>query len=593
MGFSKIIILAGICLLAVDSSGGAELRIRSTRTLREQGGRLSWSRARNVIAYDKLSPDGFYDIWVMNPDGSGDQCLTCNKSGIPNMHIGNPDWHPSGNFIVFQAQTRQAANNQNARPGVGNNNDIWIMDAQGQRFWQITQNADAVLHPHFSHAGDKLMWAERLTPIPPNWVIKLADVVIQNGVPTVQNIRQIAPGPPASFYETHCFSPDDKIIYFSANLEPRQPIPGIDQYAYELATGKLTNLTNTPTEWDEHAQISPSGDKIIWISSMGTNSNPTVNVGRLKGEYWMMNPDGSDKVRLTYYNDSLSRDFVPTGLVPGDSDWSPDGTRIAAYLIPVPEGAELGLEGKIVMYDMEPAAATLSAASFRRIALAPESVGSTFGTGFARELMAASNLPLPTSLGGTSVTLTDSSGTARLAPLFFVAPGQVNFLVPALTAPGPALITVRNPEGVEMRSDTYIESIAPALFTQNASGQGVAAAIAVRMSPDGSQNIDMVFDCSAGAGRCVTKPIDLGVPGEQNFLLLFGTGIRGRAALSGVRFLVGNQEAEVLYAGPQGVYPGLDQVNVRLPRTLAGAGTVEAILLVDGRAANAVQLQIR
>jgi uncharacterized protein (TIGR03437 family) len=589
----EIVALTGICLLALESAGGAELRIRSAGNLRDRGGRLSWSRAKNVIAYDKLSADGFYDIWVMNPDGSGDQCLTCDKSGVPNLHLGNPDWHPTGNFIVFQGQTRPASNDQNARPGVGNNNDIWIMDAQGQRFWQITQNADAVLHPHFSHAGDKLMWAERLTPLPPNWVIKLADVSIQNGVPVVQNIRQIAPGPPASFYETHCFSPDDKVIYFSANLEPRQPIPGIDQYAYELATGKLTNLTNTPTEWDEHGQISPAGDRIFWLSSMGTNSNPTINVRGLKGEYWIMNPDGSDKIRMTYYNDPLSRDYVPKGLVPGDVDWNADGTRIAAYLIPVDESAALGLEGGIVIYDLEPGTSTLSAASFRRIPVAPDSVGSTFGSGFAKDLTTAATLPPPTTLGGASVTITDSAGTARLAPLFFVAPGQVNFLVPATTAAGPALITMKNAEGVEFRGNAYIESLAPALFTQNANGQGVAAAIAVRVSQDGSQTTTFVADCAAGSGRCITNPIDLGAPGEQNFLLLFGTGIRARASIAGVRFLIGNQETEILYAGPQGVYPGLDQVNVRLPRSLTGAGIIETNLLVDGKAANTVQLQIR
>ena len=174
-----------------------------------------------------------------------------------------------------------------------------------------------------------------------------------------------------------------------------------------------------------------------------------------------------------------------------------------------------------------------------------------------------------------------------------MAPGQVNYLVPPSTTFGPALITVRNAEGVEFRGNAYIESLAPAVFTQNANGQGVAAAIAVRMSPDGSQTTDFVYDCSAGTGKCVTKSIDLGAAGEQNFLLLFGTGIRARTSIAGVRFLVGNQETEILYAGPQGVYPGLDQVNVRLPRSLAGAGAVEANLLVDGRTANTVQLQIR
>ena len=50
---------------------------------------------------------------------------------------------------------------------------------------------------------------------------------------------------------------------------------------------------------------------------------------------------------------------------------------------------------------------------------------------------------------------------------------------------------------------------------------------------------------------------------------------------------------EVQYAGPQNVYEGLDQINLKLPRSLAGAGLVDIELVVDGVPANVVQVRIK
>jgi uncharacterized protein (TIGR03437 family) len=49
----------------------------------------------------------------------------------------------------------------------------------------------------------------------------------------------------------------------------------------------------------------------------------------------------------------------------------------------------------------------------------------------------------------------------------------------------------------------------------------------------------------------------------------------------------------VTYVGPQGYYIGLDQINVRLPRSLAGRGEVEVLLTVDGKPANPLKISIR
>jgi uncharacterized protein (TIGR03437 family) len=72
--------------------------------------------------------------------------------------------------------------------------------------------------------------------------------------------------------------------------------------------------------------------------------------------------------------------------------------------------------------------------------------------------------------------------------------------------------------------------------------------------------------------------------------VLNGTGLRGRTSLANVSATVGGQAAGVDYAGQQGSYVGLDQVNLNLPRSLRGQGTVSIALTVDGKTANALNI---
>jgi uncharacterized protein (TIGR03437 family) len=51
--------------------------------------------------------------------------------------------------------------------------------------------------------------------------------------------------------------------------------------------------------------------------------------------------------------------------------------------------------------------------------------------------------------------------------------------------------------------------------------------------------------------------------------------------------------APVLYAGPQGGSPGLDQVNILVPAALGGKGNVNLQLTANGIPANAVQITIQ
>ena len=74
--------------------------IAGLQIITEDGGHLAWSKKTNQIAFDRLGKDGYFDLWVMNPDGSGQKRLTPNHPLLPNKHIGQPAWHPSGNQII-------------------------------------------------------------------------------------------------------------------------------------------------------------------------------------------------------------------------------------------------------------------------------------------------------------------------------------------------------------------------------------------------------------------------------------------------------------------------------------------------------------
>lgn len=209
----------------------------------------------------------------------------------------------------------------------------------------------------------------------------------------------------------------------------------------------------------------------------------------------------------------------------------------------------------------------------------------------------AAQPPLPTSLGGMTVVFKNIGGSREYnARLFFVSPNQINLLVPLDLSDGEATFRVFPPGGY-IESTTVgtvqIEQVAPGLFSADASGRGLAAAVVLRLKADGSQVYEPVTQFDQAQNKFVAVPIDVANPAEQVFLLAFGTGISGRLSLSNFLAKVGGETAEIAFVGAQGEFAGLDQLNLRLPRTLAGRGTVDIVLTVDGKQANTVQANIR
>jgi uncharacterized protein (TIGR03437 family) len=187
-------------------------------------------------------------------------------------------------------------------------------------------------------------------------------------------------------------------------------------------------------------------------------------------------------------------------------------------------------------------------------AMAPGAWVSIFGTSLAPSALSASGSPLPTKLNGVSVTI---GGVA--APLVYVSPGQINATIPfEVTIPtSPSTDTpviVQTSAASSSAFNIRLSKDAPALFTQNQAGTGAA----------------LVFDPGF-------KPVSAIQTGSPIVLYAVGLGATSPPASSAsggatsapfnvvqdnLRVYVGDQPADVAFAGLAPGFPGIYQLNV-------------------------------
>jgi uncharacterized protein (TIGR03437 family) len=227
---------------------------------------------------------------------------------------------------------------------------------------------------------------------------------------------------------------------------------------------------------------------------------------------------------------------------------------------------------------------TVVSAASGKVFVSPGSAVAAFGSPLAPVPAFANSLPLPTVLAGLHIEVTDSFGTVRTAAMIMVSPTQANFILPPATQPGSANVALLNgpiPVGL---GNVVVQIPAPGIFTAEGDGLGVAAAIAIQ-----GPNSYPVFQCDPFFQICTAVPVTLGVD-TPVCLALFGTGIRLGQILT---VAIAGQVVPWLYAGPQGGFPGLDQINVTIPLTLHNAGLVSVVVNVDGQLSNRVQILIQ
>ncbi len=236
-----------------------------------------------------------------------------------------------------------------------------------------------------------------------------------------------------------------------------------------------------------------------------------------------------------------------------------------------------------------PANSVVNGASFRAAtdpngAIAPGAIVAIFGTDLASDTQVATAVPLPTTLGDTSVTFNNIA-----APLFFVSGTQINAQVPFELMAGAGSVTVQVKRGSETSEAQPIgmAAVSPGVFTLNQQGTGAGAIL------------------HADTFLPVTES-DLARPGE--FLLIFCTGLgsvqpevpSGDVApsaeplartLSTPLVNIAGLPAQVSFSGLAPGFVGLYQVNVQVPFGVP-AGVQDVEIIIDGVPGNTVTIPV-
>jgi uncharacterized protein (TIGR03437 family) len=222
-----------------------------------------------------------------------------------------------------------------------------------------------------------------------------------------------------------------------------------------------------------------------------------------------------------------------------------------------------------------------SAATYESaLPMAPGSIVSIFGDRLAGEVKVAGTNRLPQEIDTTAVLL---NGNA--IPLYFIAPTQINALLPYDLASGNAALQIRRGDQVSGQLTLRVAAQAPGIFTLNEGGSGAAVAVDAltnevisERNPALAGRYMVVY--ATGLGR-LQNPLATGeIPATAN-----------EAAVRPVLTLNGTS-VPVLYAGVTPGFLGLYQVNFQIPANL-GAGTYPLRLMQGGVASNLSTLTVR
>jgi|SRR6185295_17434258 uncharacterized protein (TIGR03437 family) len=207
-------------------------------------------------------------------------------------------------------------------------------------------------------------------------------------------------------------------------------------------------------------------------------------------------------------------------------------------------------------------ASVVNSAIYIADALAPGAIGTIFGKdlsyNIAIGLENVQNSVMPVSLGGVRVFV---AGVA--APLYYVSPTQINFLIPGNLRPGDIDLFVAREGTAGPHVKITLHDAGPGLYQWDAgmiaSVHGAGGAITSENPAHGGEVV-VVY----GTGFGKTDP---DVTSAQ--INLAPAQIVQRAELRVLVDGIAVEPARILYAGATPGFPGLYQVNVRLPAVIA------------------------
>lgn len=327
--------------------------VKRIQLVAPETGRAVWSPKGDRIAFERRGDKGYSQLWIADEDFTGERCVSCDLHDLKKVHIGNPSWHPSGEFLIAQIERPVKTGGEPMRflevPGGNLGSDLCFIRADGRDFFNLTnlgERGGRVLSPRFSYEGRELAWAERLASgdgVFGRWALRVARLDVKRGIPRLKGTRTYKPGETLLFYDSHGFTTDDQGLILSGNLEPEQAEAGMDIYRFGMESGELKRLTQTDKELDRLALSAPNGNWIAWSSSRDIGTGE-VDLQRRQvtavraADLWMMNAEGLSPQRLTRFNDVHSPNYggktmaLPTG-------WNRQGDKLLVLALAVGSNA--------------------------------------------------------------------------------------------------------------------------------------------------------------------------------------------------------------------------------------------------------------
>ncbi len=189
--------------------------------------------------------------------------------------------------------------------------------------------------------------------------------------------------------------------------------------------------------------------------------------------------------------------------------------------------------------------------------LAPGVIGTIFGSGLAPSEASAATTPLPTSLNTVSVSV-----NGKLAPLFYVNTGQINFQVPYATATGTASLTVTVGGRQSGATQVVVTAYSPGILQYGADGHGVIQnqdySVNSPTNPAASGSYVVAYLTGLGV---TSSPLTDGMPVPSGTLFSF----TGK-----VKAIIGDTDAPVQFIGMTSGFVGLSQINLQVPELPSG-----------------------
>jgi uncharacterized repeat protein (TIGR01451 family) len=527
----------------------------------QDGSRIAFASKDDPLG---TNPDGNSEIFLL--DGSNASKLiqvTVTSPGDIANRITNGNFQPSmsddGRFIAFSSNRDLASQNSDG------NLEVFVYDSLGGSFTQLTNTSGVVGASDAKLSGNGAMVAyirdSGATPSAKRDLVEQSRVGPSAATLLAGNVQSLA------MTYGRAISDDGARVVFAAETATNTTQVFLFDGRGGAGLRQMTSLGARITEVPLHATISGDGMRIAFAARRSVPGAPTNSDGGV--ELYVLDIPTSQMSKITNAPSSATADVV--------SSLNDDGSVIAFNFPRILSGAlvnsDLANDSEIYLSGtparpLSGTASVLNAASVGKEpstikAVAPDSIAMATGGALANSTQQPQKLPngtFPTNVGGTTVTV-----NGRASQIFFVSPGQVNFLVPAQTEIGTADVVITNSENFTSRGTVPTLRSAPGVFSKSGEGTGPGVIL----------NSDTLME----------GPFD---PTDGNLrLTIFTTGARN--AIRNLVSMGGRVVTpESVIASPN--MPGLDEVHLLVPRDLRGAGTVDLFVQSDGRASNPVSV---